>query len=69
MSIRLFLAVLTAILAGPVVAQDRPNILVIWGDDVGWSNVGAYNMGMMGYETPNLDRIADEGMLFTDYCI
>ncbi len=49
------------------IAQDRPNILVIWGDDVGWSNVGAYNMGMMGYETPNLDRIANEGMLFTDY--
>ncbi len=63
----LVLAVLTAVLTGPVVAQDRPNILVIWGDDVGWSNVGAYNMGMMGYETPNLDRIANEGMLFTDY--
>ena len=37
----------------PASAQDRPNILVIWGDDIGWSNVGAYNRGMMGYETPN----------------
>ena len=47
--------------------SQKPNILVIWGDDVGWSNVGAYNMGMMGYRTPNIDRIAKEGMLFTDY--
>ncbi len=46
---------------------NKPNILVIWGDDVGWSNVGAYNMGMMGYRTPNIDRIANEGVLFTDY--
>ena len=45
----------------------RPNILVIWGDDVGWSNVSAYNMGMMGYRTPNIDSIAKDGMLFTDY--
>ena len=51
----------------PVVAQEKPNILVIWGDDIGWSNIGAYNMGMMGYKTPNIDRIAKEGMLFTDY--
>jgi arylsulfatase A-like enzyme len=48
-------------------AKKKPNILVIWGDDVGWSNVGAYNMGMMGYKTPNIDSIAKEGMLFTDY--
>jgi arylsulfatase len=47
-------------------AQDRPNILVIWGDDVGWFNVSAYNDGMMGYQTPNIDRIAEEGMRFTD---
>ncbi len=45
----------------------KPNILVIWGDDIGWSNVSAYNMGMMGYSTPNIDRIAKEGILFTDY--
>jgi arylsulfatase len=48
-------------------AADKPNILVIWGDDVGRSNVSAYTMGMMGYRTPNIDRIAKEGMLFTDY--
>ncbi len=48
-------------------AQDKPNILVIWGDDIGQSNVSAYTMGMMGYRTPNIDRIADEGMIFTDY--
>ncbi len=47
-------------------AADRPNILVIWGDDVGWFNINAYNRGMMGYPTPNIDRIANEGMLFTD---
>jgi arylsulfatase A-like enzyme len=45
----------------------RPNILVIMADDIGWSNISAYNMGMMGYRTPNIDRIAKEGALFTDY--
>lgn len=48
-------------------AADKPNILVIWGDDVGQSNISAYTRGMMGYTTPNIDRIAKEGMLFTDY--
>ncbi len=48
-------------------AQDKPNILVIWGDDVGQSNISAYTMGMMGYRTPNIDRVANEGMIFTDY--
>ena len=48
-------------------AQDKPNILVIWGDDIGQSNISAYTMGMMGYQTPNIDRIAKEGMIFTDY--
>jgi len=48
-------------------AADKPNILVIWGDDVGQSNISAYTRGMMGYHTPNIDRIANEGMLFTDY--
>lgn len=46
--------------------QTRPNILVIWGDDIGWFNISAYNRGMMGYKTPNIDRIAKEGVLFTD---
>ncbi|WP_082632345.1 arylsulfatase [Algoriphagus resistens] len=48
-------------------AQDKPNILVIWGDDIGWSNVSAYNHGMMGYKTPNIDRLANEGAMFTDW--
>jgi arylsulfatase len=45
----------------------KPNIVVIWGDDVGQSNISAYSMGLMGYRTPNIDRIAREGMIFTDY--
>jgi len=45
----------------------RPNILIIWGDDIGWSNASCYNRGMMGYKTPNIDRIAKEGALFTDW--
>ncbi len=48
-------------------AQKKPNILVIWGDDIGQFNVSAYNNGMMGYKTPNIDRIAREGALFTDW--
>ena len=48
-------------------AQDKPNMLVIWGDDIGQSNISAYTMGLVGYQTPNIDRIADEGMIFTDY--
>jgi arylsulfatase len=48
-------------------AADKPNILVIWGDDIGQTNVSAYSRGMMGYPTPNIDRIANEGILFTDY--
>src|SRR6516165_11946931 len=50
------------------VAQDRkPNIIVIMGDDVGWENIGAYHQGLMYNTTPNLDRLAREGMRFTDY--
>jgi len=48
-------------------AADKPNILVIWGDDIGQSNISAYTMGLMGYRTPNIDRVAKEGMIFTDY--
>src|SRR5271170_6208578 len=47
--------------------SDRPNILVIWGDDIGISNVSCYSDGLMGYRTPNIDRIATEGIRFTDY--
>jgi arylsulfatase len=46
--------------------QRKPNILVIWGDDIGYWNLSCYSRGMMGYRTPNIDRIANEGMLFTD---
>jgi arylsulfatase A-like enzyme len=45
----------------------KPNILVIWGDDIGQSNVSAYTMGLVGYRTQNIDRVAKEGMIFTDY--
>ena len=55
-------------LAGSVAAQEsRPNILVIWGDDIGIWNISHNNRGMMGYQTPNIDRIAREGVGFTDY--
>ena len=47
-------------------ATEKPNILVLWGDDVGYYNASAYNQGMMGYKTPNIDSIAKEGALFTD---
>ena len=47
--------------------QGKPNILIIWGDDIGLWNISAYNQGMMGYKTPNIDSIAKEGALFTDY--
>jgi arylsulfatase len=47
--------------------EKKPNILIIWGDDIGYWNVSAYNQGMMGYKTPNIDRIAKEGALFTDW--
>jgi arylsulfatase len=48
-------------------ADKKPNILVIWGDDIGWYNISAYNQGVMGYRTPNIDRIAKEGAMFTDW--
>jgi len=48
-------------------ATVKPNILVIWGDDIGQSNISNYTRGLMGYKTPNIDRVAEEGMVFTDY--
>ena len=60
------LAVL-ALGAGPAAAQKKPNILFIMGDDVGWFNIGAYHQGMMSGKTPNLDKLAAQGMRFTDY--
>jgi arylsulfatase len=62
-------AVVVALGAAPAQAQSvkKPNILVIWGDDIGGFNISAYNLGTMGYKTPNIDRIAREGALFTDW--
>jgi len=73
-------SVLALAAAGPAMAQApkpsttlpqpggrKPNILILWGDDIGYWNVSAYNQGMMGYKTPNIDRIAKEGALFTDW--
>jgi len=78
--IRLILLVTAALVAAwlglafslPSSAQDsgsssKPNILVIMGDDIGYWNISGYNRGMMGYRTPNIDHIADEGGIFTDY--
>ena len=64
---------LAALLAATVPASGqpapakKPNILVIFGDDIGWFNPSIYHRGMMGYETPNIDRIAKEGAMFTDW--
>ena len=65
------LAVFAAVIAaGPQASaqqQQRPNIVVIMGDDIGWFNIGAYHRGIMAGKTPNIDKIAGDGMLFTDY--
>jgi arylsulfatase len=66
--LRATLWILLCLLAASTQAKtDKPNILVIWGDDIGWSNISAYHRGMLGGSTPNIDRIAKEGALFTDY--
>ncbi len=59
--------VMLTLAVGSSFAAKKPNILVIWGDDVGITNVSAYTFGLVGYKTPNIDRIAKEGMMFTDY--
>jgi len=61
-SVALFAAFATA-----QAADKKPNFLILWGDDIGWFNISAYNMGMMGYKTPNIDRLAREGAVFTDW--
>jgi len=65
----LCLATVAIALAGSSASarSQKPNILVIWGDDIGWSNLGAYEHGVMAYPTPNIDSIAEEGALFTDH--
>ena len=67
------LAISSFLLAGGATAQaqattaKQPNIVIIWGDDIGQTDVSAYSMGLMGFRTPNIDRVAREGMIFTDY--
>src|SRR5271163_2451370 len=68
---RLAIALMISLIVGSLFARaasagDKPNILVIMGDDIGYWNISAYNRGMMGYRTPNIDRIANEGAIFTD---
>ena len=72
MRMKTFTCLITLLLAlgmaAPAVqAAEKPNILVVWGDDIGQSNISAYTRGLVGYQTPNIDRIANEGMMFTDY--
>ena len=61
------LLTITFLWAITLYAQEKPNILVIWGDDIGYSNISINSQGMMGYQTPNIDRIGKEGAVFTDW--
>ena len=63
----LLLLVLGVVCNPVMAATKKPNFLIIWGDDIGWFNVSVFNHGMMGYKTPNIDRIAKEGAMFTDW--
>src|SRR5215831_9488227 len=68
LTIAALVAVALAISTASSFAQTKkPNILIIWGDDIGWFNPSCYHHGVMGYQTPNIDRIAKEGALFTDW--
>jgi len=62
-----FVAVTAATPQAVAQQQQRPNIIFIMGDDIGWANIGVYNQGIMAGRTPNLDRLASQGMRFTDY--
>ncbi len=66
-SISMAAVMAVALVALPTFAADKPNIVVIWGDDIGITNISAYSDGLMGYRTPNIDRLAREGMRFLDY--
>src|SRR4029077_3345610 len=68
--VQIFAAVFAAAMLVPALApaaDRKPNILILWGDDIGWNNPSCYHCGMMGYPPPNIDRIAKEGALFTDW--
>src|ERR1035441_10177869 len=60
-------AALYGVTATVQAADKKPNIVIIWGDDIGQSDISAYTMGLMGFKTPNIDRVAHEGVIFTDY--
>jgi arylsulfatase A-like enzyme len=63
----LFLASLPIYVPHAAAQEKKPNILVIMGDDIGWFNIGAYHRGIMSGKTPSLDKLAAQGMMFTDY--
>jgi arylsulfatase len=60
-------AALSSAIAPAQAADKKPNIVIIWGDDIGQSDISAYSMGLMGFKTPNIDRVAKEGVIFTDW--
>ncbi len=59
--------ILLAAAALPAAEGKKPNFVIIWGDDIGVTNISAYSHGLLGYDTPHIDRLAKEGMMFTDY--
>ncbi|HMF21014.1 MAG TPA: sulfatase-like hydrolase/transferase, partial [Pseudolabrys sp.] len=61
------MAIWSVVTAQPVQAQQRPNIIFVMADDIGWANISAYHRGLMASRTPNLDQLASQGMMFTDY--
>ena len=60
-------AAFLSVIAPAEAADKKPNIVIIWGDDIGQTDISAYSMGLMGFKTPNIDRVAKEGVIFTDY--
>ncbi|MEQ8667728.1 MAG: sulfatase-like hydrolase/transferase [Pirellulales bacterium] len=60
-------ALVTAVESLHAADSKKPNVLIIWGDDIGWNNPSCYNRGVMGYKTPNIDRLAKQDALFTDW--
>ena len=67
MTLLMAVAMTISVALGAYAAEGKPNIIFIMGDDIGWSNIGVYNQGIMSGRTPNLDKLANEGMRFTDY--
>ena len=67
MKLKTIATAIGSVLPVTALAAEQPNIVVIFGDDIGWQNVSAYGMGTMGYRTPNIDQIAEQGIRFTDH--